>query len=59
MLGHPTLLKTMSEVKYKSPNMTFQPERNLAENFHREIAHPESNNPIAFEMVPIMPVKPE
>ena len=53
VFGQPTLPKIIKVIKNINPNTTFHPDKNLAENFHFDIAHPENSSPTAFERVPI------
>ena len=39
------------------PRTTFQPLKNLADGFQREIAQPEMRSPMALEIVPTPPAK--
>ena len=57
--GHPKLLKMIKVMKYRAPKTTFQPDKSRAENFHLEMAKPEINRPMAFEMVPMPPATAE
>ena len=53
VFGQPTLPNIIKVIKNINPSITFHPDKNLAENFHFDIAHPENSSPTAFESVPI------
>ena len=58
-LGHPTFPNAIKTQNVIAPNTTFHPDKVLAENFHFEITHPDSNNPKALGAVPIPPENPK
>ena len=58
-LGHPTFPNAIKTQNVIAPKTTFQPDRVLAENFHFEITHPDSNNPKALGAVAIPPENPK